>query len=263
MIRSGVIALTIALAATGSAAAQTASSDAAPQPGGPEFLSRFAFQVGMERLFSEDPRFEWDAHWGGELDLVDYRRGALTFVAAYQTILGDQFREFDPNQGDYTLGGSASARVGAVEVAAVFHHVSRHLSDRPKRVPVDWNMMGGRLRAGLVRGRTELQGRVDVRRVVEKSFVDYQWEADGGARAQVRLTPRMALVARGAFRVVGVDDSRGRGDQFGWRSDGAIRLDGTAAALELFVAAERRIDPYQLEFSTATWVTSGFRLLSR
>jgi hypothetical protein len=33
--------------------------------------------------------------------------------------------------------------------------------------------------------------------------------------------------------------------------------------VDLFVATERRIDPYQLEFSTATWVTTGFRISSR
>ena len=39
-------------------------------------------------------------------------------------------------------------------------------------------------------------------------------------------------------------------------------MEGRGAALELFVAAERLIDPYQLEFSTATWLTAGFRLSS-
>ena len=264
MNRSVAMALTMALMTAMPAAAQTASNQATPpQTGGPDFLSRFAFHVGIEHLFDDDPRFEWDAHWGAELDLIDYGPGALIFVAAYQTILGDEFREFDPNQGNYTLGGSASVQAGVVEVAGVFHHVSRHLSDRPKRFPVDWNMVGGRIRTGFVRGRTELRGQLDLRGVIQKSFVDYQWEMDGNARAQVRLTPRVAFVALGVFRVVGVDGSRERGDQYGWRTDGAIRLDGPAAALELFAAAERRIDPYQLEFSTATWLTTGFRLVSR
>src|SRR3970040_263800 len=121
---SVAMALTMALMTAMPAAAQTASNQATPpQTGGPDFLSRFAFHVGIEHLFDDDPRFEWDAHWGAELDLIDYGPGALIFVAAYQTILGDEFREFDPNQGNYTLGGSASVQAGVVEVAGVFHHV--------------------------------------------------------------------------------------------------------------------------------------------
>ena len=69
----------------------------------------------------------------------------------------EEFRQFDPNQGNYTLEGSGSVRAGPIEVAGVFHHVSRHLSDRPKRFPVDWNMIGGRIRAATARGRSELR----------------------------------------------------------------------------------------------------------
>ena len=257
-----VLALVLTTAAP--SVAQTFSAQAT-QGGSssPDFLSRFDFYVGIEHLGSDDPRFVWDAHWGGELDLIDYGRGALTFGAIYQTILGNEFREFDPNQGNYMLGGSASIRAGAVEVAGVFHHVSRHLSDRPKRFPVDWNMIGGRVHGGITRGRTELRAQGDVRGVIEKSFVDYDWEIDGVSRVQVGLTPRFALVGSGGFRFVGVDGSRDRGDQYGWRGEGAVRVDGGAAALELFVAGERRVDPYQLEFSTVTWLTTGFRLVSR
>jgi hypothetical protein len=231
--------------------------------GEPQFLSRFAFQVGLEHMYVDDPRFVWDAHWGGDLDLVDYGRGALTFAATYQTTLGNEFREFDPNQGDYTLEGSASVRAGALVMSGVFHHVSRHLSDRPKRFPVDWNMVGGRIRGHMLRGRTDVQARVDLRGVIQKSFVDYEWELDGDTRSQVRLTPVVSLVALGGLRLVGVDETRNRDAVYGWRADGGVRFDGHAAALELFIAAERRIDPYQLEFSTATWLLTGFRLASR
>jgi hypothetical protein len=258
-----VLATTAPALAQTASVQQMASAQAAQAGGSPEFLSRFDFLVGIEHIFSDDPRFVWDAYWGGELDFIDYGRGALTFAAIYETILGNEFREFDPNQGNYMLGGSASVRAGAVEVAGVFHHVSRHLSDRPKRFPVDWNMIGGRVQGGLARGRADLQAQVDVRGVVEKSFVDYDWEVDGGGTVQMGLTPRLALVGSGGFRLVGVDGSRDRGNQYGWRGEGALRIDGAAAAVELFVAGERRIDPYQLEFSTATWLTTGFRLLSR
>jgi hypothetical protein len=230
---------------------------------GIEFLSRFDFHVGMDHLFSDDRRFVWDAQFGADMDIVDYGRGRAIFAATYQTILGSEFRAFDPNQGNYMLEGAISARSADLEVAGVFHHVSRHLSDRPKPHPVDWNMIGGRISAAATRGRTDLRGRFDIRGVVQKSFVDYRWEVAGDGAARIGLVPRVAAVAAGSVRVLGVDGSRTRGTQYGLRGEGGIRLEGRAAALDLLVAAERRVDPYQLEFGTATWLTAGFRLASR
>lgn len=240
---------------TAPASAQTTSAS--------PFLSRFDFWVAMEHLSHDDPRFVWDAKWAAEVDLVDYGTGRLIFAAEYQTILGEEFRIFDPNQGNYMLEGSGTVRLGRAEAAAVFHHVSRHLSDRPKRFPVDWNMIGGRVLTSLERGRTQLRARADLRTVIQRTYVDYEWELDTEAAARVRVRPRVAMVALGQLRVLGVSESRSRGTQYGARGEGGLRLDGAAAALELFVAAERRIDPYQLEFSTATWFSAGFRLTSR
>jgi len=261
-VKHGVlVALALAVASVAPAYAQN-PVPAAPPRAGVEFLSRFDFHVSMEHLVSEDPRYVWDANFGGELDMIDYGRGRATFVANYQTVLGSEFRAFDPNQGNYTLEGSTSARLGALEAAGVFHHVSRHLSDRPKRFPIDWNMIGGRIGGSTASGRTVLRGRADVRGVIQKSYVDYRWEVETAGAAHVELRPRVALVSSGSFRLVGVDGSRDRGTQYAARGEGGVRLDGRGAALELFVAAERRLDPYQLEFSTATWLAVGFRISS-
>ncbi len=57
--------------------------------------------------------FVWDTNFGGELDVIDYRTGRATFVANYQAILGDEFRHFDPNQGQLhpeRIGVDADAR---------------------------------------------------------------------------------------------------------------------------------------------------------
>jgi hypothetical protein len=258
-VRRAVIVL-LALAFSASAAdAQSGSAPAA----GVAFLPRFDFYVSMEHLSSEEARFVWDANWGGDIDLLDYGAGRVSFVANYETVLGSEFRAFDPNQGNYILEGSASVRGPIAEFAAVFHHVSRHLSDRPKRFAIDWNMIGGRVRAAATRGRSEIAGHVDLRGAVQKSYVDYRWEFEGGGRAQVGLRPRVALVAAGRVQILGVDGSRSRGAQHGLRGEGGVRIEGRGAALELFAAAERRVDPFQLEFSTATWLSLGFRLASR
>ena len=262
MIRCLLVVLALAGGAAPVDAQTTPASQSETEPSHVEFLPRVDFRLGLEHLVSEEKRFVWDANVGSDLDIIDYGRGRLTFVANYQVVLGSEFREFDPNQGNYILGGSVSARADAFELAGVFHHESRHLSDRPKRIPVDWNMVGGRIRSSVLRGRTELHGRADIRGVVQHSFVDYRWELDAGVGARVALRPRVAVVATGGLRLLGVDGSRDRGTQHGYRGEGGLQIDGRGATLELFIAAERRIDPYQLEFSTATWMTAGFRISS-
>jgi hypothetical protein len=255
----------LALAVASPAVAQTGPAPAAgPAQGGQvAFLSRFDYLFGLDYLAVDDPRFDWDAVFGGDLDLIDFRRGRLIFEAAYHAGLGNEYQPFDPNQGNYTLAGVLSARTRAGEIAVVYHHVSRHLGDRPKDFPIDWNMLGGRLQTSLTRGASTVELRADLRRAVLRTYVDYRWELDTEVRARVRLTDRSAFIAAGGVRALGVDGSRNRGTQVGGRGEGGIRLEGEAVALELFLAAERRIDPHPLEFGTRSWVMGGFRLVNR
>jgi hypothetical protein len=230
---------------------------------GVEFLPRTLFHMTAERLSGDDPRLVWDTHFGGELDLVDYLWGRFSFVGDYEAILGEERRAFDPNQGSYILAGAASARARGTEFSAVFHHQSRHLSDRAKEEPVDWNMLGGRVRRRVLVREATLDARADLRGVVQKSFVDYSWELDAAVRSDVMVGAHTGVVAAGGLRLLGVDGSRNRGNQIGYRVEGGIRFTGRAGAIELFVAAERRIDPFPLEIGTAHWASAGFRLLSR
>ena len=119
-----------------------------------------------------------------------------------------------------------SGRLRGFEAALVFHHESRHLSDRAKREPVDWNMVGARVERRLQVGRAALDARVDVRSVIQQSLVDYDWEFDGGLRGRYPLTSRVALVGAGAVRRIAVDGSRDRDDQTGARIEGGVRVDG-------------------------------------
>jgi hypothetical protein len=260
VVRRVVLALVMATCAVPAAAQSATPPPAAP---GVQFLPRFEFHLGGEHLTSDDKRFVWDTNFGGEVDLLDYGAGRAMFVANYQAILGEEFRRFDPTQGNYILEGSMSARALGYEVAGVFYHQSRHLADRPKRNAVDWNMLGGRVRGDWIVGAIRISARADLRGVLGKSFVDYRWEFDGGARSDIPLRPGIGLLLTGRMQRFGVDGSRNRGDQTGFRGEGGVRLEGRAAAMEIFLAAERRVDPYPLELSTATWMTAGFRLLSR
>lgn len=257
----GVFAALVLAGAT-SVFAQSPDPATSP-PAGVTFLSRSSFHLTAEHLSSDDERFVWDTNFGGDLDLVDYGYGRLRFEANYQAILGEQFRPFDPTQGNYILAGSLSARMNGIEASGVFFHQSRHLSDRGKRQPVDWNMIGVGVEGLAQTGGFAVHARADVRGVVQKSFVDYRWEIATSARADYQLRNSLGLLASGGLRWIGTDGSRNRGTQVGARGEGGVRVLGTGAAVELFVGIERRIDPYPLEFGSDTWVTAGFRLLSR
>jgi hypothetical protein len=234
-----------------------------PSASNVQFLPRYGFHMTAEYLSDEDPRFVWDTNFGGSMDVVRYRDTRLTFGANYQAMLGEQFRAFDPNQGNYILEGAVTTKVAGVEMGPVFYHQSRHLSDRFKRNPIDWNMLGGRVAGGWTRGSARLDGQLDLRGAVQRTYVDYRWELATGLRARFEVLPRVAVVGGANLRRLGVDGTRARGGQTGFRTDGGVRFEGTAGAIELFLAVERRIDPYQLEFGTGTWASVGMRLLSR
>ena len=228
-----------------------------------DFLTRSDFHLSAEHLSGDDPRFVWDTNFGGDLDLVDYGTGRLTFAANYQAILGEEIRNFDPNQGNYFLTGSLSHRFPALEIAGVFHHESRHLGDRPKVQAIDWNMVGIRVLKAMTLSRASLDTRADLRWPIMKSFVDYSSEFDSHVRATFPVHQRVGVIAGGGLRLIGVNGTRDRGTQAGFRVEGGVHLAGKGAGVDLFVAGERRIDPSPLEFTTATWLTAGFRLLSR
>ena len=256
MIRRSVIVFAL-LASASAARAQTAPAS------GVVFLPRYDFHLAADHLSSPDPRFTWDTNFGGALDFVDYGRGRSTFAANYEAVLGNQFRKFDPNQGNYQLDVSSSLRTHGYEFAALFHHISRHLSDRPKRMPVDWNMFGVTIARDATRGRTALQAHGDLLRVILHSNVDYSWEANAGLDARRRVYKAVSAIAAGNVRLVGVDGSANRGTQHGERIEGGLRFEGQRGAIELILAGERRIDPYPLEMSTMSWFGAGFRFVSR
>ena len=260
-LQRAVAALAVVLCAS-TVAAQT-SDDEEPPPGRVQLLPRSTFHISAEHLSGENLMFVWDTNFGGELDVIDYGTGRAIFIANYQAILGDEFRHFDPNQGNYILSGSASMRTRGVEVAGVFYHQSRHLADRANRVAVAWNMMGARLQRAVTARRALIDARVDVRGVVAKAFVDYTWEIEGAVRSDVQIRPAVGVLFSGTLRRLGVDDSQNRGDQTGFRGEAGVRFEGRRGAMEFFLAAERRIDPSPLQFGTANWATVGFRLLSR
>jgi len=229
-----------------------------------EFMSRADIRISAKALANEDPQFSWIAHWGGDLDLVDYVGGRLTFLADYQAVLGDEFQPFDPNQGNYTLAMSASVRAGRTELVGVFHHVSRHLGDRAREFGVAWNTVNARVLRRFALGETMLDVRGEGGAVVNRAFVDYRWVAiaDVALRRQVR--PRVGVYGLTYGQAFGVDFERaGRRRQLGGRVEAGVHLSGVGGGLELFGGFERMIDADPIARQPRDWAFAGFRLMTR
>jgi len=231
-----------------------------------QFLPRYDFHLAAAGLASGDPsRFQWDTHWGGDFDLVDYVTGRFGFLADYQTILGNELRAFDPIQGNYTLEFSGSHRLGKTEVAVVFHHVSRHLSDRPKLPAVAMNALELRaLRHFRVRDATTLDLKAEVGHTTARAYVDYTWIG----KLDLTIRRRLRGVAGAYGRVLAEGyatdpDVAGRnGVQRGGRVELGVRLRGGRGAMDLFAGWERMIDADLFDRQPRSWGFAGFRLVN-
>jgi hypothetical protein len=237
---------------------------AAPPPK-PEFMSRYDFHLSAAALKIDDPRFTWDTHFGGDLDVLDYVAGRTSAIIDYEAVLGNEFRIFDPNQGNYTLEVSTSYRLPGIEVAGIFHHVSRHLSDRPKTFPIAWNVLGVRVLRHADVGRNSIDLVGDIGGVTEHVTVDYRWAGNGDVVVRRLVAPRAAIFAHGTGHLMGVDGTMPatRQVQSGGLVEGGLRLIGEAGSAELFAGFERRFDAYPLDFKPERWLMVGFRLLRR
>lgn len=257
-VRSLAAAAALVAAAAIPVRAQPVVSEPPPTP---EFLSRFDFEIVGAGLADEDPRFSWDTHWTGDFDLVDYVYGRLGFRADYEAILGQEFRPFDPYQSNYSLSVSASFRRGSSEWALLFHHVSRHLGDRPKRDPVAYNAWIVRLLKRIERGRETIDVNGNIGPVVARAWVDYNWLGNLDVTVRRPLRPATALYGRGFGVTYGVDeDVAGRGQQWGGRVEAGLRFSGKAGAIDVFGGFERMIDADPLDRLTRQWALAGFRL---
>ena len=248
----------------------------APAPSSSEFFSRFDFHLTGAALTSpqlrtpsgqivDDPRFKWDTHWGGSVDVVDYVGGRLAVIIDYEAVLGSEFQPFDPYQGNYTLEASASARAGPdTEIVGMYHHVSRHLGDRPKVRAVAWNVLGARLLQRFTEERWTFDLDLEGGRTVNRAYVDYTWVSELNAIGRFQKTPRFGAFARVSGQLFAVNGTvPNRSTQTGGVVEGGIRIGGKGGAMELFAGLETRVDADPLDRQPQHWGFAGFRLLSR
>ncbi|OFW12231.1 MAG: hypothetical protein A3F69_01295 [Acidobacteria bacterium RIFCSPLOWO2_12_FULL_66_10] len=278
LIQRATLAACLTLTAAAHAAAQAAPQTpvVAPPPADPEFMSRFDFHLSIAALTpptmttadgqsTGDQRFSWDTRFGGSLDVVDYVVGRAAVLVDYQAVLGSEYRPFDPTQGNYTLETSSSVRLGSrTEIAGFLHHVSRHRSDRPKRLSVAFNDLGGRILQRVAIGGTTLDLDLGTGWVVQHSYVDYTWITEAHVLAGRALNDVVGVYAHASGQFFGVDGTvPDRGSQSGGSMEAGIRIKGRAGTLELFAGVEKRVDADPLDRQPQHWGLAGFRLLSR
>ncbi len=233
-------------------------------PPAPDILTHADFHLSAMVLGSGDDRFSWDTHWGGEVDLFDYVAGRVTFYGDYQALLGNELQPFDPNQGNYTLTISSSARVKESEVALVFNHVSRHLGDRPKTFGIAWNVLGARWLQAFKRWDTNFELRGDAGSVIQNAYVDYTWIAGADLKATGRVNDRVNAYVRVNGELTGVDFSvAGRSTQKAGGLEAGIRFEARGGLLELFLGFAQVIDADPIDRQSERWGLAGFRLMNR
>lgn len=263
MVRGSRLLAIVALwaATAGPASAQVPSVVASPAATG--FLNRFDYHMALETLSGDDPQFQWDADFGGEFDVVGGPRGRLSTVFNYEAILGEELQPFDPVQGNYLIELVGARRWGRLEAAVVFHHTSRHLSDRAKDFGIAWNLLGGQATwtSRTATSAWQLQGRAAP--AVMTDFVDYSGEFAASALYRRVLSPRLDVAGWASLVSRTIDgDASPRPVQTGWRAEAALRLRTEAAVLEFFAGGERRIDASALGAQPKTWALMGLRVTS-
>ena len=250
-------ALLITIAGAGRATAQ-------PAPDPPKLFTRAALAFDWAGLVTADPRFTWDSRVRVDVDVLDTRRWRLAFAVDYEAIIGGERRMFDLNQGNYEFDGTASRRFGEVEIGVLTRHVSRHLVDRENPGTISWNLAGAKAWHTRRIGQSLVSGEIEFGWAMQQGFVDYQWTSELDLLWRYPFSDRLEWVGRGEGGVIGtMDEPGGRPRICGGRLEGALRINGHAAAIEVFAAYERRMDAFPTDRFRVRFTAIGFRLVSK
>jgi len=100
--------------------------------------------------------------------------------------------------------------------------------------------------------------------VAEKAKLPWLHIAEEVAKeAGRRNYKKVGLIGTAMLREMRTNGAGNRGTQTGYRGEGGFRVGGRAATVELYLAAEKVIDPYPTEFGTTSYASVGMRLLTR
>ena len=208
-----------------------------------------------------DARYNWDVDLLLDADLFDvgFVRGNL--LANLETIVGSEFRNVDPNQNNYVVDFSILVRLPRGEIGTTFHHVSRHLSDRPDQGSVSWNMIGVSYADRFDIGPLRVDAGVRGLGTVERAGVDYTAQFEWHSTFELDVTRRVSIIAGGDGVIVPVESEVFmRTTRRGGLMSAGLRFPTPAGAVDLFIGWEQRIDAGQFSHDTVRWMQVGVRL---
>ena len=246
-----------------------------PAPAGPEFLPRYDFHLSVDSLSPPkntppeiaDDRFSWDTHFGGSFDVVDSWSAAPARASIIEAVEGSELPAVRSESGKLHARRIRPRRASTIAPrrGVIFHHVSRHLSDRPKREAVAWNEIGGAPAAPL-RRRTRPPS-TSISRAAGPSSTRSSITRGLATRvcsSGIRSSPRVGLFANGTGMLFGVSQLVGRGTQTGGRVEGGRAAGrprrGDGAVRGVRKPCGRRL---RLDREPQRWALAGLRLLSR
>jgi hypothetical protein len=112
------------------------------------------------------------------------------------------------------------------------------------------------------RDGTTVDLRGELRKVIQRSFMDYEWIGAADATVRHPLNSHVSLYGRGSAETYLVDETiAGRDRQDGGRIEAGIRMRGTRGAFDLFAGYERVVDADPLDRTARRWAFAGFRLV--
>jgi hypothetical protein len=195
---------------------------------------------------SEDA-FVWDTWIGGGAGVLRVLAATAYLTADVETILGRERRAFDANQVGYHLEAGVCIAAGRHLVVPFFHHVSRHVVDRPKTELVDWNVIGIRV-AGRLPFVENGRYSASAGHTVEWRAVGYEWELEGVVDLEVVRRPWGGAYLGVDARFVSVDPAGrfARGDFVDFLAEAGVRYARGGRNVDLFVAYEHRNDVFVL-----------------
>lgn len=208
-----------------------------------EWLPDASGRASLARYAPADEGLLWDAWIGAGLTLARYERTELVFDGDVETVVGNAYRAFDADQVNYHLAGSLRHSAGPYTVTALFHHVSRHRSDRAKEFSFDWNLLGVQVERSLAE---PVPGQVSLLfgRMTQTSRPHYDWELQARAQADVWRRPWGALYLEAGLGLLGARSSpeyprEGFADR---QLEGGLRLSRGPRRAELYARWEHRND---------------------
>jgi len=212
-----------------------------------ELLPDVSLRLEGSRYVPSEDAFVWDTWIGGGAGVLRVEAATAYVTADVETILGRERRAFDANQVGYHLEAGVRVVAGRIVVVPFFHHVSRHVVDRPKTELVDWNVVGVRVAGHLPFGENGRYS-ASVGHTVEWRGVGYEWELEGAFDLELarRSWGGPYLGAEMRFVTVDPEGRFARGDFVDFLGEGGLRYGRGGRTVELFVAYEHRNDVFVL-----------------